>query len=512
MRPVAIMVLFAFGAATAFATAPNAPTITSPASDGAIVNAADVHMETGPFSDPDLGDTHLNSDWQIWTVGAGSNIVWIENAATGTDKLHTHLGQGAFTNSLAGKTQLAYDADYRRLGRHRDNPGAVSAFAQGLFHAAAATAVLPLLLEDAASTPTPAFKDSLNASIIVPPGGSVRVESTTAELIVEFTGTNNVSNPPALPTDRVVRVKATAVGALPAATISLTDEHGVDHTIYLPAMNVSTTAVFAVSANGSTYYGDDFSNLARGTPVPWAVDQPGFQVDVVASGFQLPIAIAFVPNPGSQTNSPYFYVAELYGNIKVVTRNGTVLDYATGLLNFNPTGVFPGSGELGLCGILVDPNNGDVLASLVQSIVPGNDSTNKYPAVIRLHSTDGGLTAATQSTLLGMTNEVQGPAHQVSNLTIGPDGKLYVHNGDGMNTGTAQNTNSFQGKILRMNLDGTPASDNQLFNAGNGTNAADYVYAYGVRNPFGGDWRALDGSHYEVENGPNTDRFARVVR
>lgn len=147
-----------------------------------------------------------------------------------------------------------------------------------------------------------------------------------------------------------------------------------------------------------------------------------------------------------------------------------------------------------------------MLASLVYE-----SGGQRHPKLIRLHSTDGGLTAATTNNVLDMASEVQGAAHPISHLSIGPDGKLYVHNGDGQVTANAQNLNSYQGNILRMNLDGTPASDNPFFNAGNGTNAADYVYAYGFRNPFGGDWRALDLSHYEVENGPNTDRFARVV-
>jgi hypothetical protein len=38
------------------------------------------------------------------------------------------------------------------------------------------------------------------------------------------------------------------------------------------------------------------------------------------------------------------------------------------------------------------------------------------------------------------------------------------------------------------------------------------VFAYGFRNPFGGVWRAADGGHYEVENGPSVDRFAKVVQ
>jgi hypothetical protein len=63
-----------------------------------------------------------------------------------------------------------------------------------------------------------------------------------------------------------------------------------------------------------------------------------------------------------------------------------------------------------------------------------------------------------------------------------------------------------------MNLDGSAPIDNPFYDAANGINARDYVFAYGVRNPFGGAWRALDGMHYEVENGPSIDRLARIDR
>ena len=33
----------------------------------------------------------------------------------------------------------------------------------------------------------------------------------------------------------------------------------------------------------------------------------------------------------------------------------------------------------------------------------------------------------------------------------------------------------------------------------------------GLRNPFGGAWRAADGAQWEVENGPSVDRLAKVV-
>jgi glucose/arabinose dehydrogenase len=242
--------------------------------------------------------------------------------------------------------------------------------------------------------------------------------------------------------------------------------------------------------------------------VPWTVRQ-GYRVETVASGLRLPVNIAMVPHPGSQPGDPFMYVTELYGNIKVITRAGTVKNYATGLLNFDPNGGFPGTGEQGLTGILVDPASGDVFADTVyESTV---EPRPHFAKVVRFHSNDGGLTAATQTTVLDMNGELVGPSHQVSNLTIGPDGKLYVHNGDGGIPSTALDLNSFRGKVLRMNLDGTVPSDNPFYNASDGVTARDYIFAYGFRNPFGGAWRAADGSHYEVENGPSVDRFAKIT-
>jgi glucose/arabinose dehydrogenase len=243
--------------------------------------------------------------------------------------------------------------------------------------------------------------------------------------------------------------------------------------------------------------------------MPWAVKQPGYEVETVATGLQLPVSVALVPDPGSDPGDPFLYVTELYGTIKVVTRDGTVSDYATGLLNFNPTGNFPGSGEQGVTGITVDPASGDVFASMVYQ--SGASGQPHYPKVVRFHSDDGGKTAATRTTILDMFGEVQGASHQVSNLTIGPDGRLYVHNGDGFDSTTAQNLNSFRGKVLRMNLYGSAASNNRFYDASDGITARDYVFAYGFRNPFGGAWRAADSGHYAVENGPSVDRLARVV-
>ncbi len=246
-------------------------------------------------------------------------------------------------------------------------------------------------------------------------------------------------------------------------------------------------------------------------PIPgagtWAVPQAGYKVEVFATGFQLPVNVAFVPNPGPHADDPLCYVTELYGSIKVVANDGHVATYASGLLNFNPNGQFPGSGEQGVAGVVVEPATGDLFVTLLYEAANGEH----WPKVIRLHSSDGGHTAASQTTVLDMPAEPMGASHQISNITLGPDGKLYVHVGDGFYVTPAADLDSFRGKILRLNLDGSAPSDNPFYNAADGISARDYVFAYGLRNPFGGAWRAADGKHYEVENGPEVDRFAQVV-
>lgn len=244
------------------------------------------------------------------------------------------------------------------------------------------------------------------------------------------------------------------------------------------------------------------------TQLGWQVVQRGFRLDVVGSDYQLPVNIAFAPTAGGDPGLPAYYVNELYGTIRVVRNDGVIGTYATGLLNFNPTGNFPGSGEQGLTGGVVDPATGDLYVALLYDDGAGNH----HPRVLRLQSDDGGLTAARITTVLDIGTEVQGQSHQISNLTIGPDGKLYVHMGDGMVPATARDLTQFRGKILRVNLDGTAPSDNPYYDASDGITARDYVFASGFRNPFGGAWRAADGRLYEVENGPSVDRLTAVER
>ena len=57
----------------------------------------------------------------------------------------------------------------------------------------------------------------------------------------------------------------------------------------------------------------------------------------------------------------------------------------------------------------------------------GVENAPHYPKVVRFTSTDGGLTATTQTIILNMTGETQGQSHQISNLTFGPDGETRIY-------------------------------------------------------------------------------------
>jgi glucose/arabinose dehydrogenase len=683
--------LHVVGVASGNNASPATPTITEPEIDGQIVNPTDAHLEAVGFGDSD-GDAHRSSDWEIWTTGGVAQRVWFTLGTQGVERLHSHLGDGYFENSHAGRLDLLPNTDYEVRVRFRDSAGSVSDYATRRFRTGSAFTVFPLEVEDVAAAPAPAWLNLSGAAIDLPAGSallspgdailaidtdggsaypgnespqnaidgtlnkylnfgkinsgfivtppnsgavvsgfqittandaqqrdpttwqlfgtndpiasvdnstgdaenwtlidagvvalpsarntlgplvpvdgdtayasyrmlftgvkdtgnansmqigeiqffgdlglapappSLRLESAAGQLLLKFAGIeaagNVVTNPATLAEHVAVRVVVeggTAGFRTGASDLVFSDDDGQSHTVFLPAINLAggQELILWISLDGSTYYGQasqtepDFTLLARSSQLAlgFIATQPGYVVEEVAGGFQLPVNVAFVPNPGPAPDNPLFYVNELYGTIKVVTNDGTVGDYASGLLNFNPTGNFPGSGEQGLTGLVVDPATGDVIVTRVTD-TDGLPGGAHHPQVLRLTSNDGGLTSATQTVLLDMVGESQGQSHQISNLSIGPDGKLYVHNGDGFDASTALNLDSYRGKILRLNLDGTVPSDNVFYNAADGINSRDYIYAYGFRNPFGGAWRASDGVHYEVENGPSIDRFARVV-
>ena len=108
--------------------------------------------------------------------------------------------------------------------------------------------------------------------------------------------------------------------------------------------------------------------------------------------------------------------------------------------------------------------------------------------------------------------------HQAGRIKIGPDGKLYYTIGDQGHlqfSHTCEKNNAqliptqaqvdkkdwfaYQGKSLRMNLDGSIPSDNPVIHG-----VRSHIFTYGHRNPQGLVF-APDGKLYSSEQGPKTD-------
>ncbi|HEX6963436.1 MAG TPA: PQQ-dependent sugar dehydrogenase, partial [Lacipirellula sp.] len=101
-------------------------------------------------------------------------------------------------------------------------------------------------------------------------------------------------------------------------------------------------------------------------------------------------------------------------------------------------------------------------------------------------------------------------SHTVGNLGFGPDGMLYVANGDGTSygrvdarTSRVQSIDSLSGKLLRVDpLTGDGLPDNPFYNGNPDANRSK-VYNYGLRNPFRFAFHPVTGRPYIGDVGWN---------
>ena len=101
-----------------------------------------------------------------------------------------------------------------------------------------------------------------------------------------------------------------------------------------------------------------------------------------------------------------------------------------------------------------------------------------------------------------MPGETQGQSHQISNLTIGPDGKLYVHNGDGFDAGHGAGPELLPRQGPADEPRRRAAADNPFYDAADGNHRPRLHLRLRLPQPLRRRLAAADGAHYEVENGP----------
>ncbi len=153
-------------------------------------------------------------------------------------------------------------------------------------------------------------------------------------------------------------------------------------------------------------------------------------------------------------------------------------------------------GERGLMGLVLHPNFTD--SPYVYTVYTYGNRNNTKIKIVRFIFDGNQL----HSPKILLDNIKGAWNHNGARLLIDKsDLTMYISTGDAAETALSQNLNSLNGKILRMNLDGTVPKDNPFPNS--------YVYSWGHRNPQG--LVIAGGKLYSSEHGPNTDDELNII-
>jgi glucose/arabinose dehydrogenase len=213
---------------------------------------------------------------------------------------------------------------------------------------------------------------------------------------------------------------------------------------------------------------------------------------------QLPVTNAFTTADGialgvqtlvTNADIPWSLAFAPDGRLFFTERNGRVRVIVNGELAPAPALTLDDvylSGESGLLGIALHPSfSTNRLVYLLYSANTPNGPRNRL-ARYREVNNQFGERAVLMEGMLAANN------HDGGRIRFGPDGKLYLTMGDAGIAADAQSLSSLNGKILRVNDDGTTAPGNP-FNSP--------IWTWGHRNPQGIDWNPLNGQMWEAEHG-----------
>jgi glucose/arabinose dehydrogenase len=199
---------------------------------------------------------------------------------------------------------------------------------------------------------------------------------------------------------------------------------------------------------------------------------PSKGVEVIASGLDVPWALAFAPNGD-------LYFTERGGRVSVLHDGGI---HVLAELPVETTA------EGGLLGIALSPNfstEPDIYLYYTY-----RDSTGLWNRVVRMREGSQGLGPE----VIIIDKIPAGNIHDGGRIKFGPDGKLYITCGEAGVGERAQNQSILGGKILRVNGDGSIPVDNPF--------SGSPVWSLGHRNPQGLAW-SESGALYASEHGPS---------
>ncbi len=213
-------------------------------------------------------------------------------------------------------------------------------------------------------------------------------------------------------------------------------------------------------------------------------------VDTLASGLIVPWDISFLPS----------------GEMLFTERNGKVRKYADGALDPKPLLQVPDvevEGKRGLLGLCLHP---DFAKNHLLYLAYNHRTDDKSLLRVARYEYRGDSLISPKTIIDGIPASHN---HTGCRLKFGPDKKLYITTGDADMPMLSQDLKAFNGKILRLNEDGSIPSDNPFVS--NDT-ALHEIWTYGHRNSQGIAFQPATGLLFNTEHGPTGGDEVNLIR
>src|SRR2546425_362151 len=231
--------------------------------------------------------------------------------------------------------------------------------------------------------------------------------------------------------------------------------------------------------------------IAAAPPTPSAA-APVISDIVIQSGLVVPWDVAVAPDGR-------MFVTERPGTISVFESTAKM---AKRTATTQVAGI-RAMGEAGLLGLALDP---DFASNETFYVCASRTDQGEWRNQI-LRYRMSGTTLALDAVVM-RTGIVAAGVHDACRLRFGPDRKLWIATGDAGQGSLAQDAASLNGKVLRINADGTVPYDNPTLT---GQPAPGPVYALGLRNPGGMAFHPATGACYVVDAGDQMQDEIDVV-
>jgi aldose sugar dehydrogenase len=215
-----------------------------------------------------------------------------------------------------------------------------------------------------------------------------------------------------------------------------------------------------------------------------------FVIDTLASGLTVPWDLVFLPNGD-------MLATERPGRVRIFHNDRLQPAPALSIDNIEV------NGKMGLLGICLHPLfTANHFVYLAYNYRAGNET---FLRIARYEWLTDSL--RNPKTIIERIPGVFN--HTGSRLKFGPDKKLYITTGDADIPRLAQDLKAFNGKILRLNDDGTIPADNPFVK--NDT-ARHEIWTYGHRNVQGIAFQPNTGNLYNSEHGPTGGDEINLIR